>query len=211
MAFHHEPVMPREILGYLCPREGGVYADGTLGGGGHSALILEAMNGGGTLYGIDRDPAALQAAGERLKGYAGFHAVHGNFHDVLSLLPPDVRLDGGLLDLGVSSHQIDTPERGFSFHENAPLDMRMDPTSGVTAAEWLNTVDEKEMTRVLYEYADEKWAARIARMLMESGRKNPWRPLLIWWRWWTRPFPGPSGAGRKGTAQGGPSRRYASP
>ncbi len=172
MAFHHEPVMPREIIDYLRPLEGGVFADGTLGGGGHSELILEKM-GRGTLYGIDRDPAALEAAGERLKGYPGFRAIHGNFHDVLALLPEGVRLDGGLLDLGVSSHQIDTPERGFSFHEDAPLDMRMDPTTGLTAAQWLNTVDEKEFTRVLYEYADEKWAARIAHILTEKRREKP--------------------------------------
>ena len=172
MAFHHEPVMPREIIEYLRPGPGGVFADDTLGGGGHSALILEKM-GGGTLYGIDRDPAALEAASERLKGYPGFHAIHGNFHDVRALLPEGILLDGGLLDLGVSSHQIDTPERGFSFHEDAPLDMRMDPTSGMTAAEWLNTVDEKEFARALYEYADEKWAARIAHILVEKRREKP--------------------------------------
>ena len=172
MAFHHEPVMPREIIEYLRPGQGGVFADGTLGGGGHSALILEKM-GEGTLYGIDLDPAALEAASERLKGYPGFHAIHGNFHDVKKLLPEGILLDGGLLDLGVSSHQIDTPERGFSFHEDAPLDMRMDPTSGMTAAQWLNTVDEKELTRALYEYADEKWAARIARILVEKRREKP--------------------------------------
>ena len=172
MAFHHEPVMPREIIEYLRPAPGGVFADGTLGGGGHSALILEKM-GEGTLYGIDRDRAALEAATERLKGYPGFRAIHGNFHFVRSLLPEGTRLDGGLLDLGVSSYQIDTPERGFSFHEDAPLDMRMDTSSGVTAAQWLNTVDEKELTRCLYEYADEKWAARIARVLIERRAKKP--------------------------------------
>ena len=172
MAFHHEPVMLREVIEYLRPGPGGVFADGTLGGGGHSALILEKM-GEGTLYGIDRDPAALEAASERLKGYPGFHAIHGNFHDVKALLPEGVLLDGGLLDLGVSSHQIDTPERGFSFHEDAPLDMRMDPTSGLTAAQWLNTVDEKEFARALYEYADEKWAARIAHILAEKRREKP--------------------------------------
>ncbi len=173
MAFHHEPVMPQEILDYLRPERGGVFADGTLGGGGHSEQILKCMEGEGTLYGIDRDPEALAAAGERLKAYPGFRSIHGNFHDVRSLLPEGTVLDGGLLDLGVSSHQIDTPERGFSYHEDAPLDMRMDPTSGITAAQWLNTVDEKEMARVLYEYADEKWAARIARILAEKRREKP--------------------------------------
>ncbi len=172
-SFYHEPVMPYEILAYLSPQEGKVYADGTLGGGGHSERILQKMNGQGTLYGIDRDPEALKAAGERLEAYPCFRAVHGNFHDIKDLLPPGTRLDGGLLDLGVSSHQIDTPERGFSFHEDAPLDMRMDQTQGITAAEWLNTVDEQVFAQALYEYADEKWAARIAKMLVEKRTESP--------------------------------------
>ena len=171
--FHHEPVMPEEILSYLAPEPGMTIADGTLGGGGHSELILKKMNGTGLLYGIDRDVEALEAASLRLKEWPGFRPLHGNFHDVKALLPPGTVLDGGLLDLGVSSHQIDTPERGFSFHEDAPLDMRMDRTGGMTAAEWLNTVDEAEFARALYEYADEKWAARIAKMLVEKRNEAP--------------------------------------
>ena len=172
MAFHHVPVMLREVLDYLSPGEGGVFCDGTLGGGGHSEAILRAM-GDGTLYGIDRDPAAIAAATERLKAYPGFHAIHGNFHDVKTLLPEGVRLDGGLLDLGVSSYQLDTPDRGFSYHEDAPLDMRMDTTRGMTAAEYVNTVEEREFARILYEYADEKWAARIAKILVEKRTERP--------------------------------------
>ena len=174
-AFHHEPVMPKEILSYLQPREGMTFADGTLGGGGHSGLILQAMNGKGTLYGIDRDPAALCAASERLSAYPGFVPLHGNFHDVKELLPEGARLNGGLLDLGVSSYQLDTPQRGFSYHEDAPLDMRMDPDEGISAAEWLNTVDEKSLAQALYAYADEKWAARIAKVLVERRREKPLR------------------------------------
>ncbi len=172
MSFHHIPVLLSEVLEYLSPQPGETYADGTLGGGGHSEAILRAMGESGVLYGIDRDPAAIAAASERLKDYPGFHPVHGNFHDVKALLP-GVSLSGGLLDLGVSSHQLDTPERGFSYHEDAPLDMRMDTTQGITAAEYVNTVTEEEFCRVLREYGDEKWAARIARILMEKRAEKP--------------------------------------
>ncbi len=172
MAFHHIPVLLAEVLDALAPRAGGVFADGTLGGGGHSEEILRRIGDTGVLYGIDRDPAAIAAAAARLGSYPGFRAVHGNFHDVKALLP-GVRLNGGLLDLGVSSHQLDTPERGFSYHEDAPLDMRMDTTGGVTAAEYLNTVSEKEFCRVLREYGEEKWAARIAQILMEKRAQRP--------------------------------------
>lgn len=171
MEFHHVPVLLKEVLHYLDPQPGQVFADGTLGGGGHSGEILKAM-GEGTLYGIDRDMAAITAASERLACHAGFHAVHGNFHDVKMLLG-DVRLDGGLLDLGVSSHQLDTKERGFSYHDNAPLDMRMDRTKGIAAAEYLNTVSEGEFVRILREYGDEKWAVRIAQMLLEKRAEKP--------------------------------------
>lgn len=171
-AFAHIPVMPVEVLDALQVKPGGTYADGTLGGGGHAALILRAAQPGGTLYGIDRDPAALRAAGERLAGEPGFHPIHGNFHDVKELLA-GITLDGGLLDLGVSSHQLDTPERGFSYHEEAPLDMRMDPTQGITAAQWLAQVEERAFAQTLYDYADERWAARIAKLLIETRAQAP--------------------------------------
>ncbi len=171
MAFSHVPVMLDEVLAYLDPKAGGVFADGTLGGGGHSEGILSAAPGV-TLYGIDRDEAAIAAATARLAGFDGFHAIHGNFHDVKALLP-GAALDGGLLDLGVSSHQLDTPERGFSYHEDAPLDMRMDASRGMTAADYLNTVSERDFARALYDYGDEKWAARIAKILVEKRRETP--------------------------------------
>ncbi|MEG2315568.1 MAG: 16S rRNA (cytosine(1402)-N(4))-methyltransferase [Clostridia bacterium] len=131
-SFHHLPVLFDEVMAWMNPQSGGVYADGTLGGGGHSAGLLERSGGTATLYGIDRDEAAIAAATARLGAYAGFHALHGNFHNAKALLaeagaPP---LNGALLDLGVSSYQLDTGERGFSYHENAPLDMRMDPLHG---------------------------------------------------------------------------------
>ena len=172
VSFFHEPVLLSEVLDCLRPARGQVFADGTLGGGGHSEAILKRM-GEGMLYGIDRDEAAIAAASERLKVFPGFHALHGNFHDVRELLPADIQLDGGLLDLGVSSYQLDCPERGFSYHENAPLDMRMDPSRGMTAAEYLNTVSREEFTRILYEYGDERWAARIAQKLIEQRERSP--------------------------------------
>lgn len=171
--FNHEPVLLHEVLEWLDPAAGGVFADGTLGGGGHSEKILQKIGDSGVLYGIDRDEDALRAATARLHEYAGFHAIHGNFHDVDSLLPEGVMLDGGLLDLGVSSYQLDTPQRGFSYHEDAPLDMRMDRTHGETAAQWLARADEKTIMHALYDYGDEKWAARIASIIVERRAKQP--------------------------------------
>lgn len=172
MAFHHIPVLLNEVLDYLDPQPGETFADGTLGGGGHSGEILKRIGETGTLYGIDRDEAAIAAASERLGGFPGFHAVHGNFHDIKELLP-GVQLNGGLLDLGVSSYQLDTPDRGFSYHEDAPLDMRMDPSQGMTAADYVNTVSEQYFCQALRDYGDEKWAARIAQILMEKRAEKP--------------------------------------
>lgn len=178
MEFRHKPVLLQETLEWLAPHDGGVFADGTLGGGGHSEQILRRIGGHGILYGIDRDEDALQAATQRLQGYAGFCAMHGNFHDVDDLLPPGVLLDGGLLDLGVSSYQLDTPERGFSYHEEAPLDMRMDRSCGMTAADWLNQTPEKDIMNALYDYGDEKWAARIAKIIVEHRKERPLQTTL---------------------------------
>lgn len=178
MEFKHEPVLLQEVLTWLAPEAGGVFADGTLGGGGHSEQILRWIGEHGMLYGIDRDEDALRAATQRLQGHAGFCALHGNFHDVDDLLPPGVLLDGGLLDLGVSSYQLDTPERGFSYHEEAPLDMRMDRSCGMTAADWLNQTPEKDIMNALYDYGDEKWAARIAKIIVEHRKERPLQTTL---------------------------------
>ena len=158
MAFEHVPVLLDEVLEWMQPKADGVYCDGTLGGGGHSGAILAASGGTATLNGIDRDPAARAAAGERLAKYPGFHVLAGNFHDGKALLEEAGAplLDGVLLDPGVSSHQIDTPERGFSYHEDAPLDMRMDTTQGMTAADLVNTASEQELCRIIREYGEDK-------------------------------------------------------
>lgn len=175
MDFHHDPVLLDEVIKWIAPHAGGVYCDGTLGGGGHSEAILSACSGQAQLYGIDRDMYAIRAASERLKQYPGFKAVHGNFHDGKQILEgmnvgP---LDGILLDLGVSSPQLDIGERGFSYHEDAPLDMRMDQSSGITAAELLNTKSEKELTGIIRDFGEEKWAARIAHIICEHRSVKP--------------------------------------
>ena len=175
MSFQHEPVLLREVLEWMNVRTDGVYCDGTLGGGGHSEAMLSATGGTATLYGIDRDMNAIHAAGERLARFPGFHALSGNFHDAANLLREAGagKLDGVLLDLGVSSPQLDTPERGFSYHEDAPLDMRMDQSRGRTAAELLNNETEAEITRIIREYGEEKWAARIAHIICEHRNQKP--------------------------------------
>ena len=174
-AFIHEPVMLPEVLEWIRPMAGGVYCDGTLGGGGHSGAILQAAGPDAVLYGIDRDETAIAAATERLQQYPGFHAIHGNFHDARRLLEEAgaPKLDGVLLDLGVSSPQLDTPERGFSYHEDAPLDMRMDRSQGRTAAELLNTAEEAELAGIIRDFGEEKWAARIAKMICEHRAGKP--------------------------------------
>ena len=175
MEFRHEPVLLEEVLQWMNVRPDGVYCDGTLGGGGHSSAILQASGGTARLYGIDRDDAAIRAATERLKLYPGFTAIRGNFHDAKQLLEEAgaVKLDGVLLDLGVSSPQLDTAERGFSYHEDAPLDMRMDRSQPMTAADLLNTANERELTEIIRDYGEEKWAARIARIICEHRTEKP--------------------------------------
>ena len=177
MEFRHEPVMLSEVLQWMDVRPNGVYCDGTLGGGGHSEAILKASGGTARLYGIDRDEIAIKAASERLKGYSGFSAIRGNFHDAQKLLKAACAgpLDGVLLDLGVSSPQLDNAARGFSYHMDAPLDMRMDQSRGMTAAELLNTADERDLTEIIREYGEEKWAARIARIICEHRSEKPFQ------------------------------------
>ena len=175
MSFEHVSVMLCETVDLLGVREGGVYVDGTLGGGGHSAEILRRLNGTGHLYGIDRDADALAAATTRLSGAGNFTAIRGNFHDVTALLAAQgvKKIDGMMIDLGVSSYQLDTAERGFSYHADAPLDMRMDQRQALTAATIVNTYSKEELTRILRDYAEEKWAARIADIIAEHRAKKP--------------------------------------
>ena len=175
MAFQHEPVLLQEVLRWMNVREGGVYCDGTLGGGGHSEAILAASGGTAVLYGIDRDENAIQAAGERLARYAGFHAIHGNFHDAAALLDAAGagKLDGVLLDIGVSSPQIDTPERGFSWRSDGPLDMRMDDRKELTAGRLLNHASEEELFRIFRDYGELVQAKKLARAAVAMRAEKP--------------------------------------
>ncbi|OEU73822.1 MAG: 16S rRNA (cytosine(1402)-N(4))-methyltransferase [Desulfuromonadales bacterium C00003093] len=174
-AFEHQSVMPEEVLRWLEPKPDGVYLDGTLGGGGHARLILEAAPGC-RLVGLDRDPAALQKAAEVLTPFAGRvelqHATFDQAATVLRQLGVDY-LDGMLLDLGVSSHQLDTPERGFSFRYDAPLDMRMNPQAGITAAEVINQAEEAELVRIFFEYGEERFSRKIARKIVARRKETP--------------------------------------
>ncbi|MGI6193244.1 MAG: 16S rRNA (cytosine(1402)-N(4))-methyltransferase RsmH [Christensenellales bacterium] len=176
MEFSHKPVLPKEVLQYLAPERGGVFADGTLGGGGHAELVLSALPENGRLVGIDRDDDALSAASKRLARFGErFTAVKGNFFDIRRILEElkIEKLDGMLVDLGVSSYQLDNPERGFSYHVDAPLDMRMDQSAAFSAYDVVNGYDHGELTRILKEYGEEKWASRIASFIVEARKKQP--------------------------------------
>lgn len=169
--FRHMSVMPDEVVRFLAIKAGGYYADGTLGGAGHAALIAERCLPGGLLIGIDRDREALEAAGRRLAGYgSGIRLLHGNFADITSHLATIgvTGLDGFILDLGVSSHQLDSGERGFSFQQDAPLDMRMDTGNGETAADLVNGLPQTELERIIGEYGEERWARRVADFIVKA-------------------------------------------
>lgn len=168
--------MAEAVLALLEPRSGGIYLDGTLGGGGHARLILEASAPDGLVVGLDHDAAALAAAGAVLAPF-GDRALlrQGNFAGLdhhLDALGIDL-VDGILLDLGVSSHQLDSPERGFSFREDGPLDMRMNPAAGQTAAEVVAAADTEELVRIFREYGEERWAGRIAREIVRTRASQP--------------------------------------
>lgn len=159
-------------MALLQPRPGGVYLDGTLGGGGHTALIASQCGpGNGMVIGIDQDQEALEAAGRRLAEFgSAVRLVHGNFADLNrhldSLAIAD--LDGFILDLGVSSHQLDSGARGFSFQQDAPLDMRMDAGGAETAADLVNGLPEQELERIIRDYGEERWARRIATFIVKA-------------------------------------------
>jgi 16S rRNA (cytosine1402-N4)-methyltransferase len=163
---YHAPVLATEVLTFVGDASAAI--DGTLGGGGHTLAMLE--HGVQRVVGIDRDPAAVSAARERLAAYEAngrFRAIAGNYADpeVLAELEKE-SYDAILLDLGVSSRQLDAEDRGFTFREGAPLDMRMDTTAGIDAASWLATADEKELADVLHNYGDESKAYRMAREIV---------------------------------------------
>ena len=177
MEFKHESVLLEEVIRGLNIKPWGIYVDGTLGGGGHSYRIAEKLTEGGRLIGIDQDRDALQAAGQRLAPFRDrVTLVHDNYEHmgrVLSDLRID-RIDGILLDLGVSSYQLDNPERGFSYNTDAPLDMRMDrDDNALTAREIVNTWSAGELLDILRDYGEERYARAIAANIVKEREKAP--------------------------------------
>jgi len=174
MEFQHKPVLFRETIEALRVVPGGIYIDGTVGGGGHAEAVLKALGGAGWLLGIDQDPDAIEAAGRRLAGYDNFSLVRGNFSRMRELAEENgIRwADGVLLDIGVSSHQLDTPERGFSYHHDAPLDMRMSQ-EGVSAYDLVNQLDSRELADIIFRYGEDKSARRIAEGICKARERGP--------------------------------------
>ena len=170
MEFNHKSVLLWECIDALNINPEGIYVDGTAGGAGHSSEIAKRLNGG-MLYALDRDPDAVKIATERLKGMSA-KVINSNFKDMKSALLNEgvEKVDGILLDLGVSSYQLDTAERGFSYHKDAPLDMRMSK-SGISAADIVNTFSAKELSDIFYRFGEEKFGSRIAARIVES-REN---------------------------------------
>jgi 16S rRNA (cytosine1402-N4)-methyltransferase len=168
MGAPHRPVLLKETMEVLAPERGGLFVDGTLGMGGHSEAILEASTST-RVIGIDRDPEALELARKRLERFGSrFSAVHGNFKDIDDLVSEHGGVSGILVDLGVSSLQFDSEQRGFSFRFDAPLDMRMDASSDeLTAAELLETMPEDEIANLIYQYGEERRSRKIARWIVE--------------------------------------------
>ena len=164
MEFKHKPVMLNECIEGLKIKQNGIYLDGTLGGAGHSKDIAKALNNTGILIGIDRDQEALQAARQNLKEFKNVRYIHGNHDDIVSILENENidGVDGILLDLGVSSYQLDERNRGFSYLGENILDMRMDKTQELTAKKVVNEYSEEELSNIIYEYGEERFSRKIA-------------------------------------------------
>ena len=176
MEFSHVPVLLEECIDGLNINPNGIYVDGTLGGAGHSSEICKRLSPNGMLIGIDRDEEALRVSSKRLEGFDCKKAfVHGNYSDIKNILRElDIEeIDGALLDLGVSSYQLDNPERGFSYMNDAALDMRMDRSEGMTAYDIVNEYSKDELYRIIKSYGEERWASRIADFIVKARREKP--------------------------------------
>ena len=168
--------MPREVMDAIDPKPGGIYVDGTLGGGGHSALIIERIMPGGRFVGVDQDADAIANAQKRFSHLGdAVTLVHDNFANLPAILKdlgiPSV--DGILVDIGLSQHQLDGSGRGFSFMKDEPLDMRMDSRGGVTAADLVNTLDEKELADLIFKYGEERFSRGIAKSIVKKRAEAP--------------------------------------
>lgn len=172
--FVHIPVLKSEVVSLLCVKPNGIYVDGTIGGAGHAKAILESEKIK-LLIGIDQDEEALVAAKNNLKNFDNVKLIHGNFRDIDKILDSEniENVDGILVDIGVSSHQIDEAERGFSFRTDAKLDMRMDRSKAFSAYELVNTYAEEELERVIRDYGEEKFAKSIARHIAKAREEKP--------------------------------------
>lgn len=176
MEFKHTPVLLQECLDGLAIRPDGVYIDGTVGGGGHACRIAAQLSTQGMLIGIDRDEEALSAAGERLGSYScRIRLVHSNYVQIKSVLRSlEIDgIDGALLDLGVSSHQLDQADRGFSYMQDVPLDMRMDRQASFSAWNVVNEYSQQELAGIIRHYGEERWASRIAQFIVRERKKEP--------------------------------------
>ncbi len=175
-AYQHQPVLLDEAVSSLNIQASGVYLDGTFGRGGHSRAIIARLTEQGRLLALDKDPEAVASGLEQLGDDPRFSIVQGSFADMDQMVHGwgvSGAVEGILLDLGVSSPQLDNPERGFSFMEDGPLDMRMDPTQGISAAQWLAEATEREMSRVFWEFGEERHGRRIARSIMMARQQQP--------------------------------------
>ena len=175
MEFKHVPVLYNEVIESLNIKPDGIYIDGTVGGGGHSSGICERLSEEGTLIAVDRDRMALEAAEKRLSQYKCKKIfVHSNYSDISHIsLSAGRRVSGILLDLGVSSFQLDTAERGFSYMHDAPMDMRMNEEDSFTAYEVVNGYSEEDLHRIIRDYGEEKWASRIASFIVKARKEKP--------------------------------------
>ncbi len=173
--YQHQAVLLEEAVSSLKVRGDGNYLDATFGRGGHSRAIMARLTEQGRLFTLDKDPQAVAAGLEEWAGEPRFSIIQGSFAEMDRMVREwhiERNLDGILLDLGVSSPQLDDPERGFSFAKEGPLDMRMDPTKGVSAAEWLAVTPEREMSRVFWEFGEERYARRIARSIVQARQQQ---------------------------------------
>lgn len=174
MEFKHEPVMLKECIQALNIKPDGIYVDGTLGGAGHSLEIVKRLSKKGKLIGIDRDEEALKAASKKLAEYQNVTYIHGNHDNIQTILHAlNIKeVDGILLDLGVSSYQLDERARGFSYMGDAPLDMRMDVTTGITAKEIVNNYSEEKLSKIFWEYGEEKFSKQIAKNICKIRKEK---------------------------------------
>jgi 16S rRNA (cytosine1402-N4)-methyltransferase len=180
-SFKHKTVLLDEAVDLLIQRPEGIYVDGTFGRGGHSRLILENLAAGASLIGFDKDPQAVEVAHELAAEDSRFEIEHTSFaslYEVAKRRDLVGKLSGILVDLGVSSPQLDDAGRGFSFLKSGPLDMRMNPSAGQSAADWVNTADEAEIARVLWEYGEERFSRRIARAIVARRQESEFSDTL---------------------------------